>query len=158
MKTLSVLCFERYSKMLLALNSLQDASAVVEVGTTHRNMYVIVYAGEVSADIKALAADSTFINNPHPDVVSAYFKQKSIRVDKSLVCVESEKLSTIFQTVNSILSKTDFQCLEINRSMSDSGHATAIFANGTDIATLKNTTTAQVTFIETPSTAFKKFF
>lgn len=158
MKTLSILCFERYSKMLLALNSLEDASSVVEVGTTHRNMHVIVYAGEVSADIKALAADSTLINNPHVDILPAYFKQKAIRVDKFVVCVESEKLSTLFQAVNAILSQTNFQCLEVNRSLSDGGQATAIFANGSDIALLKSVTTAQVTVIESPSAAFKRFF
>lgn len=157
MNTLTILCFDRYSKMLSALNSLQDASAIVEVGTTHRNQHVLMYAGEVSGDAKNAASDSIVITNPHADLLPAYFKQKAVRVEKNVVCVESERLSTAFEAANTALM-AGFQCVEINRAMSDSGMAVVLLANGKDISDLKKMASAIATSIVSPTAQFKKYF
>ncbi len=98
MKTLTVLCFDTYSKMLQALNQLLEPALVVEVGTTHRSYSVLLYAGEVSRAVKDTALDVCTLSPLHSEILPAYFKQRSTRAKSNVVCVESNNLSTLFST------------------------------------------------------------
>jgi len=131
---------------------------VIEVGTQHCGLYVLICSEEASGALLLQAEDVLQLQNPHKDLLPAYFKQKNIHVDKNVVIVESPKLSTLFAVAQTVLSESDFECIEIQRSIADSGKGVAVFCNGTDLALFQDITSAQVTIVEKPSAAFKYFF
>lgn len=135
-----------------------DAQAVLEIGTNHRGGSVLLYAGEITAELKANSIESGTLKDAHSEVLPAYFKQRPIRAEKNLVIAESEQLSRLFEAVHQVLSTSDFQCIEINRAGNDTGHAYALFANGTQFNVFQNFSAVRVTRLENLSPAIKKYF
>lgn len=156
--TLSVFCYKHYSDLLKALNTISDPSLIVETGAAHRSGYVLLYAGEPTEVLKLNMVESGTLLEVHAGLLPAYFKQKAIRAETNLVCIESEQLSRVFEAVQKILQGSDFQCIEINRAGTDSGHAFALFANGTQFEVFQNFSAVRVTKLETLSAAIKKYY
>lgn len=155
--TLSILCYKNYSDLLRALNSISDPSLVLETGAQHRGSHVLLVSGEPTEALKLNITESTTLTETHADVLPAYFKQKAIRVENNLVCVESEQLSRVFEAANQILKSSDFQCIEINRS-GEGGQARALFANGTQTQVFQNFSAVKVTRLESVGPTIKKYF
>ena len=158
MKNLSIMCYKKYSDLIKTLNSISDVTDVIEVGTQHRGEFVLLCTQKISSDELSAAQDSLQINDPHSSLLPAYFKQSPITVEKNMVVVESPQLSVLFEVTQSILSKSDFQCIEIQRSLTDTGLGYALFCNGSDVSVFQKITHAQVTILETPSATLKYFF
>lgn len=157
-KFLSISCYRKYSDLIKAVNGLAHPDHVIELGTQHQGQYVLICSEEVASAPKLQAVDVLHLSHPHPDLMSAYFKQKNISVDNNVVIVESEKLSVLFEAANTILTTSDFQCVEIQRSLSDSGLGYSFFCNGSDISVFQKVKTAQVTVVGAPSDALKFFY
>lgn len=158
MTSLSVFCYPQYSQLLIALQSIDDPSNIIETGATHRGNYVLVYRGEATDALRTNATEFSTLKNVHAGFLPAYFKQKPIRVEKNLVCVEGERLSSLFEAVNTVLGASDFECIEINRGLDSKSLAFALFANGADMSVFENLGWVQVTRIENPGPAIKKYF
>ncbi len=156
--TLSIFCYKNYSDLLKALNSISDPNAVLETGAHHRGGYVLVYAGEATPALKLNSVETGTLAEAHAEVLPAYFKQKAVRAESNLVCVESEQLARVFEAVNQVLKGSDFQCIEIHRSLADNGHAYALFANGTQLDVFKDFSAVRVTKLDNLSSVIKKYF
>lgn len=157
-KFLSVYCYRKYSDLIKSVNCLIEPAHVIEMGTQHQGRYVLIGSGEVTTALQLQAEEFVRLKEPHEDLLPAYFKQKNISVDKNVVIVESSKLSVLFETANMILTTSDFQCVEIQRALSDTGLGYALFCNGSDVSVFQDITAAQVTLVGSPSDALKFFY
>lgn len=158
MKSLLLFCYPNYSDLLKALNSVSDANQIIETGATHRGQFVLLIEGEATDALRTNATDFSTVAQLHTQFLPAYFKQRPVRAEKNLVCVEAEKLSSLFDAVQTVLSKSNFQCIEINRAVNEKGQAVALFANGDNLSVFDSLAWVQVTKIENPSATIKKYF
>lgn len=157
MKTLEIYCYKKYSEFLKALNSLQGAEQLIQAGAKHRGQYVLICTNANNAGLQTEATDSVIIREPKEQLLAAYFKQCPERLRKNVLCVESERLSSLFTATQTILQGSDYQCIEINRAEGSSSVAVALFINGNN-KQLPPLVDCQVTEIPDPNSILKKLF
>lgn len=156
LKKLVIATFQNYSDFLRAVDGLSSAEPLIQSGATHNGNFVLIFEGPSAAPLRLGGGDVSEILDPHPQLLKSYFKQTAVRVQKNLVCLEHVSLPKLFEKVNELLRTSDFQCVEINRSLI--GRASALLANGSDIEVAAKVKDCQVTLLEHPSENLKKIF
>lgn len=158
LKNISIYCYQNVSDIINAVNSVAHSSDIIEMGAHHAGAHVLLVADVLRPELQRHAKDSLYIENVNPDVLKAYFKQKPIRIEKNLICVETKKLTQLFEIAQQILTTSDFLCLEINRSSGIENFANALFCNGSDTSIFKSFKCVNINIIESPSETLKSFY
>lgn len=158
---LLLLTFSHMGLALEAVNSLSAEMEIIEFGQIHGGQIVLIakVAAPIHRHLSTDTIDGIYLDVYSPDLLRGYFKQLSPKVEKNLLVLETAKLSHLFEVVNTLLSQTDFQLIEISRGTGSQPRAVALLANGkAEQALLPASTDLSVRLIERPTDTLLKMF
>lgn len=126
---------------------------------------------KVSASISSSSAslrDSVVIENISPEVVETYFSLHTTELGESLLVVECETLSGLFQAAQRAIANHNLKAIEIRNLRGDTPHALGLFSGAykdcvaaseaIEVALENNARKGMIEVIQNPNANFRSFF